>query len=156
MDTGGQMNYKCFECGTAECIQHHHVVPRSVGGTKTIPLCSICHGKVHGIKRDKQINVSELTKAGIARARAAGKQIGNPDMSKARINSHTTRTRRANEFALSLGPEMIILRENSGLSWRKLADNLNNQGIKTRHGYQWQGATVRNVYWRYKKLLEDK
>ena len=150
------MNYKCFECGTEECIQHHHVVPRSVGGTKTIPLCSICHGKVHGIKRDKQINVSELTKAGIARARAAGKQIGNPKLKKHSAVGRATVQRLANEFALSLGPEMIILREDSGLSWRKLADNLNHQGIKTRHGYQWQGSNVRNVYWRYKKLSEDK
>ena len=37
----------CFECGSKDEIHYHHVVPFSNGGTKTIPLCSICHGKVH-------------------------------------------------------------------------------------------------------------
>jgi len=36
----------CFECG--EAAEHdHHVVPRSRGGTKTVPLCGPCHAKAH-------------------------------------------------------------------------------------------------------------
>ena len=38
---------KCFECGSDKRIVHHHVVPKSIGGTKTIPLCEYCHGLVH-------------------------------------------------------------------------------------------------------------
>jgi 5-methylcytosine-specific restriction endonuclease McrA len=38
---------ECFECG-APAAHQHHVVPRSLGGTKTVPLCEGCHGKVHG------------------------------------------------------------------------------------------------------------
>ena len=38
----------CFECGSENNIHYHHVVPKSLGGTNTIPLCDICHGKVHG------------------------------------------------------------------------------------------------------------
>ena len=38
----------CFECGCDENIHDHHVVPKSKGGTKTIPLCGPCHGLVHG------------------------------------------------------------------------------------------------------------
>tara|TARA_Y100001938_G_scaffold131676_1_gene189066 strand:- start:1137 stop:1589 length:453 start_codon:yes stop_codon:yes gene_type:complete len=41
---------KCFECGTIENIQYHHVVPKSKGGKNTIPLCQSCHSKVHGEK----------------------------------------------------------------------------------------------------------
>lgn len=37
----------CFECDATENLHHHHVVPRSLGGTKTIPLCERCHGLVH-------------------------------------------------------------------------------------------------------------
>tara|TARA_B100000287_G_scaffold371124_1_gene368980 strand:+ start:158 stop:940 length:783 start_codon:yes stop_codon:yes gene_type:complete len=40
-------NNKCFECDSDKNIVHHHVVPKSLGGTKTIPLCEDCHGLVH-------------------------------------------------------------------------------------------------------------
>jgi hypothetical protein len=38
----------CFECGSNNNIHQHHVVPRTLGGVRTIPLCGDCHGKVHG------------------------------------------------------------------------------------------------------------
>jgi len=38
----------CFECGgLAE--HEHHVVPESLGGTKTVPLCRSCHALAHGV-----------------------------------------------------------------------------------------------------------
>ena len=37
---------KCFECGEP-AQANHHVVPKILGGTKTIPLCDDCHSKVH-------------------------------------------------------------------------------------------------------------
>jgi ribosome-binding protein aMBF1 (putative translation factor) len=37
----------CFECGANSNIHQHHVVPKTLGGKKTIPLCGACHGKVH-------------------------------------------------------------------------------------------------------------
>lgn len=36
----------CYECGSAATVQHH-VVPVSLGGTRTLPLCRKCHGLVH-------------------------------------------------------------------------------------------------------------
>lgn len=39
---------RCFECGSTESIELHHVVPKSKGGTQMIPLCLSCHSKVHG------------------------------------------------------------------------------------------------------------
>ena len=38
---------KCFECNKPAQVDHH-VVPKVLGGTKTIPLCNECHSKVHG------------------------------------------------------------------------------------------------------------
>jgi len=55
------MTEACFECGATDGLQQHHVVPRSRGGTKTIPLCGECHGKAH--HRDKNMASPELTKA---------------------------------------------------------------------------------------------
>lgn len=36
----------CLECG-GPAEHQHHVVPRSRGGTATVPLCSGCHGGAH-------------------------------------------------------------------------------------------------------------
>ena len=38
---------KCFECNNPAQV-NHHVVPKVLGGTQTIPLCNECHSKVHG------------------------------------------------------------------------------------------------------------
>jgi phage FluMu protein gp41 len=36
----------CFECGAPK-EEMHHVVPKSKGGKRTLPLCVDCHGKAH-------------------------------------------------------------------------------------------------------------
>jgi 5-methylcytosine-specific restriction endonuclease McrA len=36
----------CFECGQPAGA-NHHVVPRSLGGTRTLPLCDDCHAAIH-------------------------------------------------------------------------------------------------------------
>ena len=41
---------KCYECGTSRDIVYHHVVPKSKGGTKTVPLCEFHHELVHNKK----------------------------------------------------------------------------------------------------------
>ena len=51
----------CFECG-APATERHHVVPASLGGTKTIPLCGDCHAKVHSISGQRRNQLGELTK----------------------------------------------------------------------------------------------
>lgn len=63
---------KCFECGAPK-QDMHHVIPKSKGGTKTLPLCAKCHGLVHD--RDF-VKHRRLQKEGIARAKAAGKYTG--------------------------------------------------------------------------------
>jgi hypothetical protein len=64
---------ECFECGSFENIHYHHIVPSTMGGTKTIPLCIICHGKVHN--RDF-VKYKELQRIGIERAKKNGVFIG--------------------------------------------------------------------------------
>jgi hypothetical protein len=51
----------CFECG-APATERHHIVPASLGGTKTIPLCGTCHAKVHDISGQRRNQLAELTK----------------------------------------------------------------------------------------------
>lgn len=66
----------CFECGGRAHV-HHHVVPYSRGGTRTLPLCMGCHDKVHEIEGNRTA-IGTLIKEGIDRARALGRRIGRP------------------------------------------------------------------------------
>jgi hypothetical protein len=62
--------HKCFECGSEKNIHGHHVVPKVLGGNKTIPLCGICHGKVHG--KNFGMNWRRLQMEGIKKAQEKG------------------------------------------------------------------------------------
>lgn len=66
-------NKSCFECGK-KASYNHHVIPKSLGGTKTVPLCSSCHPKAHGQKGHWK--VGELVKRAHAKLKAEGKWLG--------------------------------------------------------------------------------
>lgn len=51
----------CFECD-APATCEHHVVPRSYGGTRTVPLCDRCHSLVHTPNKVRLTSTSELIK----------------------------------------------------------------------------------------------
>lgn len=67
-----KMSIACFECGK-NAEHNHHVVPRVLGGTRTVPLCTDCHGLVHDINLTR---MTELQKIGIAKAKEKGKYTG--------------------------------------------------------------------------------
>jgi hypothetical protein len=145
---------RCFECGTAECIQHHHVVPRSVGGSQTIPLCSICHGKVHGIRREKQINISELTKAGLERAKARGVVLGNSRIDEARLKSTEAIKAKANRDAEQWGPILHDLYLVSNGNWSAVVRQMNSLNIPSPRGKKWNRKTTKNIVARWENLKE--
>ena len=61
----------CFECG-APATERHHIVPASLGGTKTVPLCGICHAKIHDVDGKRRTRIAELTKAALDAKKARG------------------------------------------------------------------------------------
>lgn len=66
------MTEACFECG--QPAQHeHHVVPRSLGGTKTVPVCVKCHGLIHS--REAMAH-PELTRKALQHKKAQGQRVG--------------------------------------------------------------------------------
>jgi hypothetical protein len=58
----------CFECGRPAIVDHH-VVPESKGGTKTVPLCDLCHAKIHG---EEMLKLKALRIAALNQSRISG------------------------------------------------------------------------------------
>ena len=137
----------CFECDS-EATFLHHVVPRSLGGKRTIALCSTCHPKAHG-KRGHW-KVSELTKAALARKRARGEATGGDvpygyhRLMEGRLTPSPT------EFeTIRL---MHTLRQ-QGYSLREIAATLTNLGVATKTGKKnWQAQVVRGILMRTKNI----
>lgn len=57
----------CLECG-AQATESHHIVPKSLGGTQTVPLCGKCHARVHGMNAKRRDDHRYLTRLGLYRA----------------------------------------------------------------------------------------
>ena len=73
----------CVACGSADDLQHHHLVMKSEGGsdaeTNWITLCRACHDKVHMRTHGTYVqpyNHGSLVRIGQERARAEGKRFG--------------------------------------------------------------------------------
>lgn len=105
----------CFECGDNNCSLHeHHIIPRSLGGEKTVLICENCHGKIHGLDFT---NHSILIKKGLEVARLKNTKLGRPK-GKTSIDNMLKKH------------ENIRTLLNNGISIRKTAKQL-NVGIST-------------------------
>lgn len=104
------MDEECFECGEiGECHQHH-VVPKSVGGARTVLLCLKCHALVHD---RHQFSAGALTRAGMKAARERGVKFGRGTVvtedqrTRAKeilqLNPDTSATSLSRQLGLSLG-----------------------------------------------------
>ena len=137
----------CFECGHSNPIeiQLHHVVPRSMGGTRVIPLCSVCHRKVHGVKKEKQISISRLTKQGLAAARDRGVVLGNKNWGKS-LKKATAASLKAMEPIWAEQLKAVEDVNKSGVvTLTGIARCLNARGVRTARGGVWTASTVRNL-----------
>ena len=80
----------CCVCGKKEDLNHHHIIPKSSGGsndeTNIVTLCYEHHNWIHSRKYRDNINHRKLIKNGQARARARGVQIGRAPLSQDKIN----------------------------------------------------------------------
>jgi len=127
---------KCFECGeNAQC--DHHVIPKILGGTKTIPLCRPCHSKVHS--RDL-VSMAGLQNKGKADRKAEGgfvggrpgfgwKSIADPNHAKGKI-----RVRNEDE-------QLIIQKL---IAWRKSGRSFTSFG---HHAWEWFGIEKNTSTW---------
>jgi hypothetical protein len=129
----------CFECG-APSESDHHVVPRSPGGTRTVPLCGDCHGKAH--HRDGRMTSRELTRAALAAKIARRERVGS-----VRFGDDLAADGRrvgANDAERSAIARMAAWRA-SGASYREICRRLDAEGVATKEGGSWRPATVRRI-----------
>ena len=139
----------CFECGSTEEIQMHHIVPKSRGGEKMISICYCCHQKAHH-KKSKSVKHSQLISEGIAKSRAAGmewRSITREESKMGRkVYAEKTKVKRA-----ELCP-IIDQIKNEGYSWNEVAEILNKKEILTPQGHKWSKQSAWKIH---KKWLKD-
>lgn len=112
------MEASCFECGSI--AEHdHHVVPRSRGGIKTVPLCGPCHARVHGLADEWGANHGALTRDGLATKRARGGRSGNLPFGFSHIDGRLILNVREQAVIAA-----VLIMHAEGLSLRTITDRL--------------------------------
>lgn len=89
--------------------------------------------------------IAERTKLALAKAKAHGVRLGNPQIAQARQQAIKARKIRANSFAHSMYAQISLMRAQQ-LSYRQIADNLNKLQFRTANGGRWWPTTVANIY----------
>ena len=135
----------CFECGGAP-VEMHHIVPRSMGGTRTLPLCHSCHGKIHDVKRS--VNHRALVKKGLAAAAAKGVKGGRK---KGYKHTAETRDKMKATHARHRAPidpliaHVVKENHNDGLTLQAIAAKLNDAGCAAPMGGEFVAIQVKRV-----------
>lgn len=136
----------CFECGV-QADHAHHVVPRVLGGTKTVNLCSTCHAKIHS---PHLLRTSELTKAGLKRKREQGQSTGGT-IPFGFCHEKGIVKKVASEQKII--KQMVRMRE-KGMKPMKIADHFAALGIKNRYSKPMNSKNVQVILKRYDKNEE--
>jgi hypothetical protein len=129
---------KCFECEIeSDCLHNHHVVPRSLGGTKTVLLCEKCHGVVH----QRQFSTCVLTSIALQKRKAEGKRVSGWPPYGFRFEGDWTVPDEQEQKIIKLIKKLKAQKRGAG----NIANILNKQKIPSR-GKKWWAASVKNVF----------
>ena len=139
----------CVACGERDpaSLEHHHLVPRSAGGSdddaNLMTLCHACHGKMHGYRRQ---NVRVLTTAALAAKKAAGAVLGNrTNLSEASALGAAANAAQAAQFAANVLPIVSTIQASGITTLKGIAEILNARGIRTARGGSWYASTFKNL-----------
>lgn len=124
------MSEACFECDLP-ARHDHHVVPRSRGGTRTIPLCERCHGLVHDTSLT---GTSHLTKTALAAKKAKGERVGGIPYGW-RLGADGVKLERCEEEQAVIA----ICRQLKAEGWTlsAICTELEQKGFRPRSGKKW-------------------
>ena len=129
----------CLNC-RAPADHVHHIVPLINGGrdhlSNLASLCDQCHGAVHGLS---MTNHRELTRKGLAAAKARGAKLGGlrPNTIKENMKAKQAATARAETLRHLLEPAAA-----KGASLREMSSILAAAGKTTRNGSPLSASTV--------------
>ncbi len=130
-------DHDCFECGvTAD--HAHHVVPRVLGGTKTVNLCAPCHSKVHSAN----LTTSALVKEGLRKRREAGLCNGGKAMFGYWYDDQGKVHKNQYEQKVIKG---VVKMRATGLSMYKIADYYADKGVLNRAGKPIDRNQIRRI-----------
>ena len=129
---------KCWECDASGDVHDHHPVPRSRGGTRTIPLCESCHGKAH--HRDGAMSTSALIRDALQVKAARGEKVGGVQTYGAAEGIEAERTEAEREIVAA-----VVKARAAGLSIREIAAELAAAGMRTRKGGEIQSTQVARI-----------
>ena len=130
-------DHDCFECGvTAD--HAHHVVPRVLGGTKTVNLCAPCHSKVHSAN----LTTSALVKEGLKKRRDKGLCGGG----KPRFGYWYDQDGKVhkNKYEQKVIKGVLKMRS-KGMSMYKIADHYADEGVLNRNGKPIDRNQIRRI-----------
>ena len=152
----------CFECG-APATERHHIVPASLGGTKTVPLCGICHAKIHDVDGKRRTKIAELTKAALDAKKARGETwVRNTDTRAARVVSSKRRiAARENWMKESVVGKYVLAKWMEGLTFTDILHDLdemyaiNPDVYCSRNGVQIARGTLSKMISFYKEWQKD-
>ncbi len=100
---------------------------------------------------EKEASVASVRiKRGLEKAKARGMRMGSPDPIKGAERSGEVVAFKADRFAERVMPIIEDLRSKGHISFREIAQALNDMGVETARGGEWFASTVRNIERRFK------
>lgn len=137
---------QCAACGSTDNLQYHHLIPRSLGGsddeTNLITLCGGCHAKAHDSKA-RRWGHKELTRAAMAKKKARGERVGRiPFGMRLSADGVHLEEDPTEQAAIKEARD----RKESGLSLRRIAEDLNDNGIVKRDGAKWNHVNLHILF----------
>lgn len=152
----------CFECG-APATERHHIVPASLGGTKTVPLCGICHAKIHDVDGKRRTRIAELTKAALDAKKARGETwVRNTDTRAANAASaRASKAAREKWMKESVVGKYVLAKWMEGLTFTDILHDLdemyaiNPDVYCSRNGVQIAKGTLSKMISFYKEWKKD-
>ena len=124
----------CFECGSADNIQQHHVVPQIKGGSKTVPLCERCHGLVH------DVSIKSLTAEAIALKKQQRLVYPPPPLGFDAVDGRLVENEREQKIV-----RIIFAMRRRNLSLHKIAEYCNARRFVGKQGGAFYASTIKNI-----------
>lgn len=136
---------QCFECGNTGPLHQHHVVPESLGGKKTVPLCMKCHGLVH----DRVfVDHVSLIKAAYVKSKERGDPWGRKPFGETDVEKEALRRMKELRYRkgdIPIGQIRPNYKNKKPRSFAKVASLLDAEGHKSRSGKPWTAQSVKRI-----------